>query len=202
MSEAAITTYSQRSKPYAQEAEFSLMPQHLAIEQGRRSGNFLFSEIVMIRLMYRPRNTTNEGYQAKIYRRDKRTALLSNLSWKSLVDVERQDADYSQFVRALIARAIAGNPGIILVAGMPRWLHLLTAAMGFMAVVAMVAITGKALQHNTWPVALFTASIGIYLGWWALRYVTRNRPQRFTADAIPPVVMPPEVRKPAAGSGQ
>ncbi len=64
---------------------------HVMVNQGRRSGAFHYRDIALIRLMYKPRNTTNEGYQTKIYRRDRKTASLTNLSWKSLVDLDRQE---------------------------------------------------------------------------------------------------------------
>ena len=190
MTEQPTTTYSHRAKPYAQEAEFKLMPQHLAIEQGRRSGDFAYRDIVMIRLMYKPRNTTNEGYQAKLYRRDKRTAALTNLSWKSLVDMERQDGDYRKFMIALVHKVHAVNPSVVLEAGMPRWLHIITAIAGIVAVLAMIIVTAQAILNGIYTAAVMTGILALYFGWWSIRYLSRNTPRRFTVNAIPENVLP------------
>jgi hypothetical protein len=189
-------TYQHRAKPYAPEAEFVLKDDHVAITQGARKGNFPYRDIDLIRLTYRPRNTTNEGYVAKIYRRDRKTASLTNLSWKSLVDMERQDASYAAFVRALIGRITAANPAVALQAGMPRWLHLITGAFGAAAVLTMIVVTAQAIRNASWPIALMTGALALYFGWWSWRYLTRNRPRRFTPDALPADVMPPIVSPP------
>jgi hypothetical protein len=190
MSDAPPITYQHRAKPYAQEAQFVLESDHVAITQGSRSGNFPYGDIVLVRLLYKPRNTTNEGYQTKIYRRDRKTAALTNLSWKSLVDLERQDEDYARFVPALIGRIAAANPAVVLEAGMPRWLHSITTAAGVVAVLALVVVTVQALRNGSAPVALLTGALTLYLGWWARRYLGSNRPRRFSAGSIPEDVMP------------
>jgi hypothetical protein len=183
--------YAHRARPYSHEAVFELRDDRVAIEQGSRKGDFFFSQIAMIRLMYKPKNTTNEGYQTKIYRRDRKTAAFTNLSWKSLVDVERQDDDYSAFVRRLIADATAENPSIVLAAGLPRWLHGIVMAVAIASVAALLALTIEAMRQGSWPVSLLTTTLAGYFIWWAYRYVGRNLPRSFKAGAIPADVMPP-----------
>ncbi len=182
--------YQHRAKPYAPEARFELKPDHVAITQGARKGDFPYRDIVMVRLTYRPRNVANEGYQAKLYRRDRKTASLTNLSWTSLVDMERRDADYRAFVRELIQRIAAANPGVVLRAGMPAWLHGVTALFGVLSVLALVIIAGQALVQGSWPMALLTGALGVYFFWWSARYLGRNRPRGFSPEAIPADVMP------------
>ncbi len=184
-------TYQHRAKPYAPEALFRLEEGHLAVEQGRRSGNYPYADIVLVRLLFKPRNTTNEGYQAKFYRRDRRTASLTNLSWKSLVDMERQDEDYTRFVRLLIGRVAAANPAAVFEAGLPRWLYAITAAAGLGAIAGLVLVLAQAILNGSHMIALMAIALGVYFVWWTQRYLTRNRPRRFTTDAIPDDVMPP-----------
>jgi hypothetical protein len=186
--------YEHRAKPYAQEARFEMKPDVLAVTQGSRSGDFAYSDIELIRLLYKPRNTTNEGYQTKLYRKDRRTVGLTNLTWKSLVDLDRKDQDYAVFVRALIGRIAAANPGVVLEAGMPRWLHTVTALAGGIAMLALIFVGVQALRQGGWPMALMTVAIGAYFAWWTARYLGRNRPRRFRPEAIPDDVMPPPAR--------
>jgi hypothetical protein len=186
--------YEHRARPYSPEARFEMKGDHVAITQGNRSGNFIYRDIVLIRLLYRPRNTTNEGYQTKLYRRDRKTAALTNLSWKSLVDLDRQDDAYARFVRELISAVARDNPAVTLAAGMPRWQHLVTAGAALVAMLALLIVLVQALRNGGWAVAGLTAALGAYFGWWSLRYLSRNRPRTFTRDVIPADVMPP--RKP------
>jgi hypothetical protein len=188
---SAPLVYQHRARPYSSEARFELKDDHVAIEQGRRSGNFHYRDVVLIRLLYKPRNTTNEGYQAKLYRRDNKTAALTNLSWKSLVDLDRQDGAYVRFLSALIDRTVRANPAVVLEAGMPRWLHAVTAVAGGGAVLALVVVTIQAVRAGSLPAAALTGALGAYFVWWSYRYLGRNRPRRFTADAIPADVLPP-----------
>lgn len=185
-----ITTYQHRAKPYAPEARFTLEDDHVAISQGNRSGNFPYADIVLIRLLYKPRNTTNEGYQAKLYRRDRKTASLTNTSWKSLVELERQDLEYNAFVAALIKRIAAANPSVVLEAGMPRWLYAMTAAAGLVAISALLLVLWHALRNGSWPVAMLVLGLCAYFLWWTYRYLSRNRPRPFRTDEIPPDVLP------------
>ncbi len=190
MSDSPSARYSHRAKPYQADAEFRLLPAYLAVEQGKRSGNFPYRDIAMIRLTYRPRNTTNEGYVAKVYRRDGHTASFTNLSWKSLVDLERQDGDYRRFVLQLIDEVVCANPGVALQAGMPRWLHLVTGLAGLVAVLALVIVMGQAILNRGLPVAFFTGALALYFAWWTVRYLARNRPRGFVAGAVPEEVLP------------
>lgn len=190
--------YQHRAKPYAQEAGFRLFADRLSVDQGRRSGDFPLADIVMLRLAYKPRNTTNEGYFAKLYRRDRRTASLTNLTWKSLVDLDRQDADYRRFVEALVAAVAAANPSVALRAGLPGWLHKLTLAAGLAALVGLVVVTGRAVANGSLAIALLTAALTLYCGWWSWRYLGANRPRSFQPDAIPADVLPKAAPSPAS----
>ncbi len=106
--------------------------------------------------------------------------------------MERQDPEYRSFVEALVAAVATANPGVLLVAGMPAWLHRLTALAGLAALAALAAVMGQALLNGSLPIALFTGALGAYCGWWTWRYLGRNRPRAFRAGAIPPDVLPPD----------
>jgi hypothetical protein len=183
-------SYAHRAKPFSLEAEFRFKPDHLSVAQGKRSGNFPYRDIMMIRLLYKPKNTTNEGYEAKIYRRDKHTASLSNISWKGLIDLERKDAQYRAFIEELVSRVQAANPDVVLQAGMPVWLHRITAAAGLGAVGIMLVVGFQAVVLGSWQVGVFAVALAAYFCWWASRYISRNRPRSFTAKTIPEDVVP------------
>jgi len=48
----------------------------------------------------------------------------------------------------------------------------------------------QALRAGSFPMALLAGGFGLYFGWWTWRYLARNRPRSFTADAIPDEMLP------------
>ncbi len=98
----APLAYQHRAKPYSQKARFEMQPGHLAVTQGGRSGDFAYRDILMVRSSTSRATPANEGYQAKLSAAGPQDGRATNLSWRSLVDLERQDADISAFVRALV----------------------------------------------------------------------------------------------------
>ncbi len=193
MSDDPIAAYAHRPRPYSQGIEFRLMPEHLTIGQGLKSGDLHYGDIAMIKVMFKPRNSSGQGYATTIYRRGGRTTVISNLSWKNLLEVETQDASYRRFIEALVRQTAARNPAVILKAGMPRWLHLLTGVAGAATVAGASTVVVHALWTRNWPMALFAALMAMYFGWWSFRYVSLNTPRAFGPDAIPEDVLPKAV---------
>ncbi len=188
--EPAMDTYAHRPKPFSAEATFTLAPRALEIEHGRRSGRFPYPEIAEIRLSYRPRNTTNEAYAARIIRHDRVTASLSNISWKTLVEFDRQDAAYAAFLRALIARVAAANPDLVLHAGLGRLHFAAATVVGVATVLATIWMAGWGLTSGATGFGLLALGFGLFFGWWSLRFLSANRPRRFAAGHEPANVMP------------
>jgi hypothetical protein len=190
MTYSPLATYFHRAKPYAQEARLSLWPEHLTLEQGGRSADFALRDIATVRLTYKPRNTTNEGYLAQLYGRGKGTVSFTNLVWKNMMDMERRDAEYRHFVALLIDRVHAANPDVALRAGLPGWLYGVSAVTGALVVGTLVFIAGDSVINRTWPVAMLACGMAFFFGWWTWRYITRNKPRLFAAGAIPEDVLP------------
>jgi hypothetical protein len=183
--------YAHRGKPYGAPMEFQLGKKSIAVRQGATRGDIPYSNIARIRLLYRPKNTTNEGYETKIELIKGRSISLGNLSWKSMMDMTRQDGEYRRFVEALVAKTREHNPALQLVAGMPAWLHKLSVLAGAAAVLTMVGLAFQSLLTGSWQLGVLAATFSAYFIWWTWRFMRRNRPQMFEPGAIPSDVMPP-----------
>jgi hypothetical protein len=187
-----VVLYSHRARPITAPVDHALTDKGLAIRQDTRELVLPWSDIRSITLTYRPRNTTHEGYQMLVRGPKRMRATLSNLSWKSLVEFDRQDAEYVRFVRALVERAAAANPQVALIAGLPRWRYIAFIVAGVAAVGAMVSVMVAALfgEPRNLPLAAFAGALAAYFVWWSARFLTRNRPRRFTPDSLPADVLP------------
>ncbi len=191
MSDDELNTYTHRPKPYGGGSIFTLGEDRLNILQGPVESEMLYGDIKSITLVYRPRNSTSEGYHATIRNANNHTATVTNLTFRNAMNVDRQDSEYHRFMSALIASAAKANPAVVLQAGLPRWMNILSAISGMAAIGALVMLTFNALIARNFPIAFLMTLLGVYFSWWIWRYVMHNRPQLFKAGEIPPEVMPP-----------
>jgi hypothetical protein len=182
--------YAHRGKPYGAPMEFELGETSLLVQQGATRGHVPYSNIALIRLLYRPKNTTNEGYETKIELIKGRSVSLGNLSWKNMMDMTRQDTEYRRFVEALIDKVRAKNPSVQLAAGMPAWLHKISMVAGACAVFTMIALAFQAIITGSWQIGILAAAFSAYFTWWTWRFMTRNRPREIVVGSLPYEVMP------------
>ena len=56
--------------------------------------------------------------------------------------------------------------------------------------IALVIVMGQSVLNGGLPVAVLTGILALYCGWWATRYLARNRPRGFVVEAIPDDVLP------------
>lgn len=169
---------------------FRLAPDALYWEIGRYSGKIPYASIRRVRLSFRPVTLATHRFTAEIWAPDTPKIVVASTSWKSMVEQQRQDADYVAFVRALMRRiGRAGGrarletgatpllywPGLVLCAGLAVGLPFMllravqAGALGGAAIVALL-------------LAVFVWQIG--------NFFWRNRPGTFPADAVPPAVLP------------
>lgn len=190
--EMPVLVYSHRARPISAPVDYILTGKGLAMRQDTKEVVLPYADIRRVTLMFKPRNTTNEGYAMTVRGPKRLKASLSNLSWKSLVEFDRQDADYIRFVRELVGRATAANPSVELIAGMPRWRYVAFILAGALAIGAMGSVMVAALfgEPRNLPLAAFAGALAAYFVWWSARFLTRNRPRRFTPDSLPADVLP------------
>jgi hypothetical protein len=182
--------YAHRPKPFAAELDLTLTHHHLTAERGKSRQIIPLAGIERITLTFSPRNIARLAFTCHIRATDGRSVKFDTISWKSLTDVDRQDEAYRAFITALITRARAVNPGIIFHAGLANWRFRAMLVMGILLGLAMAGAGVNAAQNGNMPIALFGFGLAAYLAWWLRDYLTRNRPTPFTAEAVPPGVLP------------
>lgn len=182
--------YAHRPKPFAAELELTLTPHHLTAERGKSRQIIPLAGIERITLTFSPRNIARLAFTCHIRATDGRSIKFDTISWKSLTDVERQDEAYRAFIIALITRARAVNPAMVLHAGLAPWRFQAMLVMGILLGLAMAGAGLNAAMKGNMPIALFGFGLAAYLGWWLRDFLTRNRPTPFSAEVIPPGVLP------------
>ncbi len=182
--------YRQNPRPIGFEVSFRLAGDRLVVDTGRREMEIRLGAVEQVRLTYEPRSMAQGAYQTKLRTRDGTTVKLTSVSWKSMMDVRRQDAEYGTFVRSLLAAVAAASPGARFVAGKPRLQWLALAALTAVSLVALAFFVWRALSAGAVTVALVGAGIAA-IGIWQLEPMVRlNRPREFAPQEAPRALLP------------
>jgi hypothetical protein len=151
---------------------------------------FPLTAVEKVTLVFSPRNTAHHAFACIVRATDGKSVKFDSLSWKSLIETEKQNADYTRFVSALCERAEAMSPNVTLHAGVAPFKHMGMLTMGIAMLIGLAGSSIYAFRSQsalTGAVALFMLA---YLAWWMRDYLTRNRPRPFRASDIPPSVLP------------
>ena len=126
----------------------------------------------------------------EIWSTDNPKISIVSVSWRSLVEQERQDAAYSNFIAELHRRLAAAKTEAQFTAGLPvvsYWLGVVVFAVVMVTIAAMIV---RALRQEQWSASAIIAAILAAFGYQIGNYFRRNRPVKYRPQAIPPEVMP------------
>ncbi|MGL4324113.1 MAG: hypothetical protein ACRCTD_08730 [Beijerinckiaceae bacterium] len=186
----ANDTYAHTPKPFGREVTFTRAGRELIVSDERKTLNAPLKEVTQVRLTYEPRNTMAKGFRMKLTLSNKRTATMTNLAWKSLVQVDKQNEPYRSFVTALIRDIGAANPNCLFIGGRPRVMWLAMAIVAAATMSGLLFLIARAYWAGSNSMALFVLAFAMYFGWMASDLLMRNRPRIFTPEAIPPDLLP------------
>jgi hypothetical protein len=183
-------TYAFKTSLMGAMAQFTLRPDTLDWQLGRRSGSIRYDRIAAVRLSYRPVTTQSHRFVAEIWSADNPKIQISSASWRSMFEQERMDAAYAAFIGELHRRLAAAGAPAQFSTGLPHATYWVGVVV-FAAVMIATAILGvRALIAGQWSAA---AIVGAFLAVFAYQignHFRRNRPGRYRADAIPPNIIP------------
>lgn len=149
-----------------------------------------WQRIAAIRLSYRPASMQSWRFRADIANTDGQRVTLVSTTWHSIAQMARQDDDYRTFIVELHRRLAQAGARVELVAG----IHPVLFAAGFAVMVLIgIALAGlllRALTSGQFAGALFMAGFALWFVWQIGSFLRRNRPRRYSFDALPPDVLP------------
>jgi hypothetical protein len=182
-------TYAHCPKPFGGDVDLTLDDTAITAMRGDKKARFPLASIERIDLRFSPTSLAHHSFTCKIFA-GRQTLRFSNISWRSLTDIVRQDEPYRDFVRALVERAGRANPNIVKRSGVPPFIFWITAPCSFAILLALVLALIHTLRLGSWPIALLIAGMIAYFAYWLRDYLVRNRPRAFTGSAIPPEILP------------
>lgn len=182
--------YSHAPRPTAAPITFKLEGSSLTVDSGRKVDIVQLGAVEVVRLTYEPRSFAQRSYQTKVRMRDGKTFKFSSMSWKSLVEAERLDREYSAFTTALLQAVGGASPDARFYAGRPSWAWVVIVVLTAASLLAIALFVWRALQSGAYAAAFMGGLIGL-AGIWQLEPMVRlNKPRTFTPDAPPRVLLP------------
>jgi hypothetical protein len=182
--------HAHRPKPFSAELELELTAYELVATRGRSTQRFPLTAIERVSLCFSPRNTAHRAFACTVRATDGKSVTFDSLSWKSLIETEKQNDAYARFVSELCERAAAARPEVELFAGIVPFKYWGMLGIGVPVMLALVAVAIYSVFLNSTFSAVFSLVLLGYLGFWLSDYLKRNRPERFAPGAIPPRVLP------------
>ncbi|MEN3374943.1 MAG: hypothetical protein V7604_298 [Hyphomicrobiales bacterium] len=183
-------TYSFKSSLMGAGFEFRLADDALAWSRGGQSGHVPYRRIRRVRLSFRPMTTQSYRFVTEIWAADGPKLQIASTSWKGMFEQERFDAGYRAFVVDLCRRIglAGGEPSFE--TGSPPFIYWPGVAVFVAASIGLAGLIVRALMAQVWSGAAFVAAFLALFLWQAGSLFARNRPGRFSPEAVPPQVLP------------
>ncbi|MCV9938753.1 hypothetical protein OIU35_20595 [Boseaceae bacterium BT-24-1] len=185
-----LPSWRQRPKPIGFEIAYRLKGDMLEIDSTRKVDQVRLAAVEQVRFIYAPSNVSSKGFRTQLRLSDGKTITFGNLSWRSLTDIDRDDARYHAFVTALSAAITHANPKARFLAGKPYLLWLALALAGGGAMIMLTFFSLRAFQQD----ATAAAGLGLVLAaasfWQVWPMIRLNRPRDLATGEVPDDLVP------------
>jgi hypothetical protein len=187
---ACTISYAYKASLISSAYQFELTDSGLAWQMGRRSGVWPYADIASIRLSYRPVSMQSRRFRADIERtRGERIAILST-TWQTVSLMTPQDQDYRAFITELHRRMRAAGSKASLMGGIGTVSYAIAVGILVLLAIAMIGLLVRALATSEFTGALFLIGIAVWFAWTIGGFIKRNRPRRYSFDALPATLLP------------
>jgi len=184
------STYAFKPSLVGAMCQFTLRPDGLDWQIGRRSGHIRYDRVRAVRLSYRPVTMQSHRFVTEIWSPDGPKVQIASVSWRSLVEQQRLDQAYAAFVTELHRRLAAAGAATQFSTGLPVATYGIGAALSAAVMVAVAIMAVRSALAMQWTTAAIVGAFLLVFAWQIGGYFLRNRPGRYRPDAIPPGVMP------------
>jgi hypothetical protein len=183
-------SWRQRPKPIGFEIAYRLDGDALEIDTTRKVDRVRLAAVEQVRFIYAPSNVTSKAYRTQLRLSDGKSVTFGNLSWRSLTDIDRDDARYHAFVSALSAAIARANPRARFVAGKPYPLWLALAIVGGLSIVMLAFFTLRAFQQGATAAGFLGLVLAAASFWQVWPMVVLNRPRELASGGVPGELVP------------
>ena len=183
-------TYAYKPSLMGAPFEFRLTESALEWRKGSYADRVPYDRIRRLRLSFRPVTLQTHRFQAEIWPVAGPKLVLASSSWRSMVEQERHDAAYGEFLAELHRRIAAHGGQTSFEAGAPVAMFWIALVVFAAASLALAAMTVRALQIGEPAGAAIVGGFLALFLWQIGTFLKRNRPARYRPEELPPEVLP------------
>jgi hypothetical protein len=177
--------------------EVTLKRDGLGWQLGAHKGLIPYDRIRRVRLSYRPVTMQSHRFVTEVWSDAAPKISIASASWRTIMEMARQDAAYTSFVTELHRRLAAAGSTASFTHGMPAVIYGFGLVVFLAATLAFAALTVRALQLREWAAVAVVGGFFVLFAWQIGVYFRRNRPGRYRPDALPADALPRGQRYPA-----
>jgi hypothetical protein len=187
---SAAFSYAYKPSLVGATVDLSLHDDCIEWRAGGRLARIPYRDIRRVRLAYRPVTLQSYRFVAELWPSFAGKLTIASATWNSVVEIKRQDAEYSAFIVELHRRLAAAGAKPKFQAGAPALLYWpgLAILVGLLA--ATVALIAGSLRVDSWKSAAVAAAMLAFFLWQAGDFFRRNRPVEYSPASLPRLVMP------------
>lgn len=183
-------TYVYKASLISSAYQFELTDSGLSWRIGRRSGVWPYADIASIRLSYRPMSMQARRFRADIEKAGEGRIAILSTTWQTVSLMTPQDQGYRPFITELHRRMREAGSRASLTGGIGTVSYATAVVMLTLLAIAMIGLFVRALATSEFTGALFLVGIAIWFAWTIGGFVKRNRPRRYSFDALPETLLP------------
>lgn len=188
--EGGRTRYAYKASLVSSAQQFELTEEGLSWRIGRRSGVWPYADIASVRLSYRPISMQSRRFRADIAKAGGGRIAILSTTWQTVALMTPQDQGFRAFITELHRRMQAAGSTASLTGGIGMASYAVAIAMLALLAVAMIGLLARALMTAEFTGALFLIGISIWFAWTIGGFIRRNRPRRYSFDALPEKLLP------------
>lgn len=183
-------SYSYRPSLLGAQWTLALTPDGLAFSAGPRQGKVRYGDIARLRMAYRPTSMQTSRFVTEIRAAGVPPLRAVSTTWKSMVEQQRLDADYTRFVTALHARVAASGAPVACERGRPALIYWPGLAVFISVSLGLAALIVRTLQASAILPALLVGVFFALFVWQGGTFFSRNRPGRYPVAEPPRDLLP------------
>lgn len=184
-------TYSYRPSLLGAPWTFACTANGIDWTAGVKSGRVPYSKVRRLRMSYRPMSMQSHRFATEVWAEDGTRLTIVSTSWKSMVEQERLDRPYADFVRELHRRVAAAGAPVCCEQGRTPWLYWPGLVVFVAVAFGLAVLVVRALQAHATAGAVFIGAFLLLFLWQGGNFFRRNRPGLYRPDAPPEELLPP-----------
>lgn len=183
-------TYAFKASLVGSLCQFTLRPDALEWQVGGRSGRIRYDAVSAVRLSYRPVTMQSHRFITEIWSPGQPKVQIVSVSWRSIMEQQRLDADYAAFIVELHRRLAAAGAPAQFSTGLPFAIYWVGVLVFGAVLVATGGLLIRAMSFDQWAPTVVVAIFFLVFAYQLGTYFYRNWPGRYRPDAVPAGVLP------------